>query len=228
MRKQPDNITGYDSYYRVANYFHYREWLYRPYIKAVVKRAKLSTGSRVLDAGCGQGFFTWLFGEEGMDVVGVDTSAQGIRSAQQQYNSTKVRFEIGDILLLPFRGEFDCVFTRSCSLYNVASLEESHYVTEALLSYLRPHGILIVDYYSRLGGAGGSTTWIYHSLEGMKRHVSQYRGSRVYFSTRLDTMLIGRFAFTQPVTFLNSALSRLIGVGGELVAFIGATDSRKC
>ena len=60
----PENVAAtYDRFYRQPNYFHYRDWLYRPFIRALIKAAGLKRGSRVLDVGCGQGFFTALFAD---------------------------------------------------------------------------------------------------------------------------------------------------------------------
>jgi SAM-dependent methyltransferase len=214
------NPSGYDDYYRSANYFNYRNWLYRPYIRALASEARLSYGSRLLDAGCGQGFFSALFAEQGVNVVGVDTSIEGIDSARRQYSGANLRFEAGDVLSLPFGEEFDCVFTRSCSLYNVDLLQDCHKVTRTLLSYLRPGGILIFDYYSRVGRERQSESWIYHSIHEVRQHVSGYYCGRAYFSTRFDTMILGRLAFTRPATVVNSLIGRLTGLGGEMVAFL--------
>ena len=35
------------------------------FVKAFVNKANLKSGSRVLDVGCGQGFFSWLFADFG-------------------------------------------------------------------------------------------------------------------------------------------------------------------
>jgi protein-L-isoaspartate O-methyltransferase len=50
-------IDRYDDKYRRAHYFRYRQWLYRPFVEALVNKANLRAGCRVLDVGCGQGFF---------------------------------------------------------------------------------------------------------------------------------------------------------------------------
>ena len=69
----PENEAAtYNRFYRQPNYFQYRDWLYRPFIRALIKAAGLKRGSRVLDVGCGQGFFTALFADEGMDSLGAD------------------------------------------------------------------------------------------------------------------------------------------------------------
>src|SRR5207302_4426792 len=114
-------------------------------------------------------------------------------------------------------------FTRSCSLYNSREFERKHEVTEQLLNYLRPGGILIFDYYSRLGATEQSQEWIYHSLANVQNHFSRYPGAEVYFSLRMETMLLGRLAFSQQVARICAWLSLRTGVGGELIAIVPKT-----
>jgi SAM-dependent methyltransferase len=217
----PTEISkGYDKKYRSSNYFGYRTWLYRPFVKALVRRAGLRHGGRLLDAGCGQGLFTRLFAEHGLDAVGVDVSPAGVPSAREMYRSSGAKFEVGDVLELGWTNQFDCVFTRSCSLYNSEEFETKREVTNQLLSYLRPGGILIFDYYSKLGATEQSQEWIYHSLASVQNHFSRYLGAEVYFSLRIETMFLRRLTFSPQVTRVCTWLSRRMGLGGELVVLL--------
>ena len=68
-----DNITEakhYNEAYLQPDYWHYKTWLYRPFLKALVAKANLKRGAHILDAGCGQGFFTWLFADLGFKALG--------------------------------------------------------------------------------------------------------------------------------------------------------------
>jgi SAM-dependent methyltransferase len=220
VTREEKEREGYERHYQAANYFNYRPWLYRPYVRALARKAGLRHGARILDAGCGQGFFSSLFSELGLEVVGVDLSEAGVRAAQRDFNSPRVSFSVGDCLALPFHEEFDCVFSRSCSLFNTAALEECRTVSDALLRYLRPGGTMIFDYYSRLTGEEKDSHWRHHCLADVSRLFSPHPNAEVYFASRLDTMVLGQFAFSAPMTSANRALSRLSGVGGEIVAFV--------
>jgi hypothetical protein len=56
----PSDLASYERNYQRPNFFGHRSWLYRPYIKALANKAGLKDKDRVLDLGCGQGFFTSL------------------------------------------------------------------------------------------------------------------------------------------------------------------------
>jgi SAM-dependent methyltransferase len=210
----------YDQKYRTPNFFGDRLWLYRPFVAELVRKAELNAGSRLLDAGCGQGFFTALFAEQGVKALGVDVSSVGIEAANQAYHTSGARFEVGDVLRLSPQEKFDCVFTRSCSLYNSDEFAWDTAVTERLLSYVRPGGVLIFDYYTRLARNARADTWRYHSLSQAQEHFSKFRSSEVYFSLRLDAKLLGRIVFSRAATRFASVLSTKFDLGGELVAFV--------
>jgi SAM-dependent methyltransferase len=215
-----DIAESYDVKYRQSNYFRYQSWLYWPFVKALVDRVGMKPGDSLLDAGCGQGFFSWLFAECGMCVTGVDISVAGITAARRKYQCSDLAFEVGDVLNLPCKSAFDYVFVRSCSLYNSPDFETEHSITDQLLSYLRSGGTLIFDYYSKLNRRKKAEDWIYHSVESTRNHASRYTEARVYFTTRLDTLFLGRFALTIGMTSICSHLSRMTGVGGEIIALV--------
>src|SRR5581483_10439380 len=155
-------------------------WLYRPFVRAIIRKAKLRTGCTVLDVGCGQGFFTGLFTSFGFKAVGVDLSQEGLRCAREDYGSSGALFEFGEAVALPHLGEFDCVFVRGLSLYNRPTLEFTHDVTAALLGYLKPGGMMIFAYGTNLCSRKKKDSWEHHSLSHAKQYFSQYPGAHVY------------------------------------------------
>src|SRR5579863_3063729 len=212
-------ITHDDSYRR-GHPFTYRTWLYRPFIKAVVQRARLKAGSTVLDVGCGQGFFTRQFADLGLKPLGIDMNADQIHAAKQDHGMSAARFELAEALSLNCEDKYDCVFVRGFSLYNERDLERTHTVTRALLRLLKPGGIMIFAYGTNLCPRKKTSSWTYHSLSDAKKYFSSYTGARVYFSLRLETLLFGKWAFVAPLTSLCALISRTTGLGGELIAFV--------
>ena len=210
----------YDRYYGAPNYFRDKCWLFRPFVQALVAEAGLSKRTTLLDAGCGQGLFTALFAEHGIEVLGVDLSSVGIEYARSKYSTSNINFEIGDVLELPYQAMFDCVFTRSCSLYNHADFATDTFVTERLIRYLKPGGVLIFDYNTRLAPRRTSSAFRCHTLEDAVAHFSHIPGASVTFCTRIECRVLGRLAFTPAISALAALVSRAAGIGGELVAFV--------
>lgn len=218
---------AYNAMYRKENYFEYRAWIYRPFLAALVTKAALQHGSKVLDAGCGQGFFTELLGDLGFDVLGVDFSVEGINAAKTRPRKGRIAYDTGDILSLPYKDAFDCVYCRSCSLYNNANLERSYFVTEALLGYVKPGGVLIFDYYTKLSRRQRSSSWTYHKLAEVRHHFARYPRARVYFSLRVEAGLFGVLTLSRPITTVNALISSVTGLGGEAVAMVWKEQSRR-
>ncbi len=229
-------IPFYDKAYRSGNLFRYRRWLYEPFVRALITKAKLKPGSRVLDIGCGQGFFTRLFADCGLKPLGIDCSADAIRLAEATYGGNDLRFELGDAFSLPYKGTYDCVFARGLSLYN-QDLEHTHDVTRALLSYLKPGGTMIFATGTNLGVGTKSDSWFDHSLTEARYYFSAYPGAQVYFSLRIETRVFRSLAFCFPLTLLLSFVSRVTGLGGDLICFlpqsclattVGCTNTNSC
>jgi SAM-dependent methyltransferase len=211
---------AYDEKYTAGCHFKYRKWLYRPFLTALIKKTKLKPGSTVLDVGCGQGFFTSMFARLGLQSVGFDISEGGIQSAKRQYDWTGAKFEVGDVLSLQREAHYDCVFVRGLSLYNSAEFRRTRSTTDVLLTYLKPGGILIFDYHSKLCPRKKSETWIFHSLSDVTEHFSAYPSAKIYFSLRIETLLLGAWSFSTPFKMLAALISRYTGVGGEIIVLV--------
>lgn len=221
MSNDADEIrVAYDNYYRRNNYFGYRRWLYRPFVKSIVREAELKKGAKVLDVGCGQGFFSSLFADEGMATLGVDLSPEGVQSATKTYGRNGLHFEAANIFSFQANDSFDLVFSRSCSLYNTPSIVSDRGTTETLLRFVRPNGILVVDYHTNFSPRKHSRDWLHHSLATYQAHFSAYPGTRIYFSLRLAPIVLRQIGFSTFFTRLDSKLSRALGIGGELLAFV--------
>jgi SAM-dependent methyltransferase len=213
-------VKEYDSAYKQPHFFNHQASVELPLITALAKKAKLCKGASVLDAGCGQGFYSWLFAKLGFESVGVDLSSEGIHSARQAYGSSGARFEVGDLRSLPYANTFDCVFARGLSIYNSENFETDRQITEKFLGYLKPRGVFIFVYYSILGGGQKGASWIHHSLHSVKEHFRPYPRVDTYFSLGPETRWLGQFAFSGPMTLVSSTISRTFGMGGQAIALV--------
>lgn len=69
------------------------------------------TGKRVLDLGCGTGYFSQLFQQRGAEVICGDISQAMLDKAQQRCGARQMQYQIADAENLPFDDEsFDYVF----------------------------------------------------------------------------------------------------------------------
>jgi trans-aconitate methyltransferase len=101
-------------------------------------------GERILDMGCGTGHLTAAIASHGADVVGVDRSAAMVAAARKEYPN--LTFEVADATELPFRGEFDAVFSNATLHW----IREPERPIRSVWNALKPHGRFVAE----LGGKG--------------------------------------------------------------------------
>jgi SAM-dependent methyltransferase len=164
--------TSYDHLYRTGGFGYeaqrdnWREWVADHYIHEF----HLMPG-RLLDAGCGDGFWSSLFADAGFETVGVDISEGAIAVAREKYPD--LAFRIGDVeQVLPFpEGSFDVILARGLSHLAAEDLTAARPVgaVRNLLRYAKPaDGLLLLSTYSdRSGGARGS--WRDHRVSDLAR-----------------------------------------------------------
>jgi SAM-dependent methyltransferase len=207
----------YNRVYTQVNYFSYCNRLYRPYVRSVIALATLEKGAQILDAGCGQGLFCHLFAKEGMVVFGTDVSRVGIERAQVICSHDRVKLFVADINSLPLSRRFDCVFVRSCSLFNSADIGQIRQTLESLRRVVKPGGVLVFAYNSNLSGR--TNGWRHHCLQDIRAWLELESWSvDLYFANRWAIGLFGTRAFSAVLTRLNAFISRSTGLGGEIVA----------
>ena len=206
----------YNEAYKRRNYFHYQSWLYGAYTSGLIAFSGLKKGASVLDVGCGQGFFSYLFSKNGMRVHGIDTSETGIRTAQKLYGHLGITFAVSDIQTATFPEQFDCIFVRSFSLYNTHAFPRKKEITDSLLKHLKAGGSFIFAYNSNFSSKV-SPTWRYHSLEDVRQHFSGYPNPELFFLNKITTYLLRKYSFTPIAKQFNVLLSKASGIGGDVI-----------
>ena len=100
-------------------------------------------GERILDLGCGTGHLNAQIAESGARVTGVDRSAEMVAAARLAYPNLK--FEISDARHLPFREEFDAVFSNATLHW----IHEPELVLQSVWKALRPGGRFVAEFGGR-------------------------------------------------------------------------------
>lgn len=212
-RAEPERAF-YDRMYRTKNYFGHSRWVFRPFIRALIAVSGLAPGSRVLDAGCGQGFFSDLLAAEGLRVFSTDISVVGL--AVTRANARNSRVFASDLMTAAFVRPFDAVFIRSCSLFNTSELTRLRPFIRQLHGMVRPGGVVIFVYNTNASGARGS--WTHHRLEDLQASFVEFPSEvAVYLANKLDVLVLGTRAFSAQMTRANKLLARLTGFGAEAV-----------
>ena len=131
-------------------------------------------GSRVLDAGCGNGKCTETLLDTGAVVTGVDFSPSAVESCRSRFGSKAV-FEVADLRDLPFEdGSFDVVLAQH-SLEHISS-ESEHLALSEFRRVLKPGGLLYLQVFAegdfRSGGEAESVRngilYRYHSEDSLR------------------------------------------------------------
>ena len=140
--------------------------------KRVVKsRFQNISGLKVLDLGCGYGYYTDYFQNIGAEVLGVDGSSKMIEIAKNRYPNCS--FDICDITeSFPFEDEsFDLVFCNQV-LMDVESVEK---VFSECYRILKPNGVF---YYSIVHPAFYDSGWLkkrgFHYAKAISSYIEPY------------------------------------------------------
>ncbi|WP_379967727.1 class I SAM-dependent methyltransferase [Ectobacillus sp. sgz5001026] len=101
----------------------------------------VSEGATILDAGCGDGYGSFYFSNNGYRVYGVDISTQMIEYADTRTHHAKLSFIQADIAALPYETEtFDAII----AVNSLEWVERPLVVLRELKRVLKPEGYICV------------------------------------------------------------------------------------
>src|SRR3989344_6510943 len=138
----------YDGWSRAAR----GAWIGAREAVTLIRLGEIGAGRRVLDVGCGSGWFTRRFAATGASVTGLDNDAAMLDYARTQ--DASIPYISGDMLALPFPDKsFDVITAvtslcfvpdERCALAEIARVARRRIVLGLLhrdsLLYLRKHG----------------------------------------------------------------------------------------
>lgn len=115
-------------------------------------------GERILDVGCGTGQLTAEIARAGAETLGIDSSPAMIEQATKNYPGLK--FEVADVRALPFREEFDAVFSNA-ALHWVQDAEPA---AAAMAAALKAGGRFVAEF----GGRGNIADLVDAALRALE------------------------------------------------------------
>jgi SAM-dependent methyltransferase len=145
-----ENVTSRPFYREYA--WAYDSIIVRPvprqcaFVTEFLAQQGVTSGAKILDAGCGTGKYTLELARRGYVVTGLDASTQLIEEARRQAGQTSLpaSFAVGDILALPAAPLYDGILCRGV-LNDLLEERSRREVFFAFARALRPRGVLIVD-----------------------------------------------------------------------------------
>lgn len=135
MQDKRNEIAFFDAHAAADDYNVFSESANARLIDSFVRLTGLAPGARVIDLGCGSGIFTYLLGQRGYDVAGLDISPKLLELARRKY--PHLQFHEGDVEALPYEeGSVDGVLLSGI----VHHLPDARLCAAEVMRVLRPKG----------------------------------------------------------------------------------------
>jgi len=190
------SIANYDAMYPDRDFVHFSQD--EKYVRFLVSKLRNPETSSVLDVGCGRGYWSRLFKENGVGhVVGIDVSQVGLRTAREAISD--VEFALADATRLPYADQsFDMMFCQGLCIFATDDLSTIKTDALELLRCLKDDGLFFFASATNLSGKWKGS-WLQHKQSTV---VDFFRSLGcdivdVYLVERLIMLrLFGRFAIT--------------------------------
>lgn len=119
------------------------------FIQSMIDEGVLSTGSSLLDIGCGSGFLASEFVKRGFKVTAFDFAPEAIEKATEKYpENDMLTFTVADATkALPFSGTFDIGFDRA-TLHTLPMKDRKLYA-KYLADAINPGGTVVIIFADR-------------------------------------------------------------------------------
>ena len=140
--------SWFDSSYYPLLYHNRNQEEAALFVEQLMQYFKPAKGSRVLDAGCGEGRFAHQLAQYGLNVVGIDIAASGIQKAKQIENNA-LDFFVHDMRKPFLVRYFDYVLNFFTSFGYFDHPRDHYLAARSFASSLKPDGIVVIDYLNK-------------------------------------------------------------------------------
>ncbi len=188
----------FDSAHYHRLYQHRDEREAAALIDRLVDHLHPAVGAQALDLGCGAGRHSRQLAARGLDVTGMDLSADSIEQARLSAGQRgNLRFVRQD-MRLPFgHHQFDYVFSLFTSFGYFEQPAEHVTVLHHIATSLKPGGMLVLDYLNASHAAMHLTRDESITRDGIVYHVSRWSDHDHLFKR----IVVNDPAFTAPLTY---------------------------
>ena len=187
IRQQMREFYETSETYKELLAAHDEDYL-RHYVELVIRFA--SSGSKILDLGCGNGISSRLLNKAGYDVVGTDISSLFLEEARS-WENPKLRYQVCDVLELPFDDEsFDVI----CSNELIEHLPDVEMALKEMVRVVRKGGKVVLsgpnlcspitplfDWIRLMCGKSGRPVWGETKVQAFQQFI---RNIRLYLKKR--------------------------------------------
>ncbi|MFC1964477.1 class I SAM-dependent methyltransferase [Chloroflexota bacterium] len=168
---------------------------------------------RVLDAGCGYGYGSFMLSSVSEKVVGIDISEEAIQIAKKRYSNPNVEFLLMNTKEMNFNNQFDVII----AFEHIEHLRDPGLFLSKACLYLEPGGIFIVSTPNKIYTGDNP----YHFKEYSHKQFQQVLKS--YFQeVKIEGQYLKSY-FLYPVYFLEKYIPWLTYIS----CFLGRCSSRK-
>jgi SAM-dependent methyltransferase len=197
-------INYYNKFYESNDFSYYSKEISVKLLKTICNDMSLANGAKVLDIGCGTGFYTDLFRQIGYNSVGIDISQTAIEKARSKYPDSN--FGVADALNLPYDKEyFDVIFMFGCSVVNTDNLNKIDEVIKYLLEYVTDTGIIVLIGGTDFSGKRSEKSEWYNHTWNQLKEIScnkKYSINGPYLSHLRIINYLGRIGYSKFVTLI--------------------------
>lgn len=135
----------FDTPYYHTLYKHRNDEEAEHFISGLCKELNIQQGTKVLDLACGKGRHAKMLQQQGLDVLGVDLSANSIAAARK-LETNGLRFAVHDMRDVLLGERFGFVFNFFTSFGYFDGHDDNLKVLRAIYKILDQDGILVIDF----------------------------------------------------------------------------------